>query len=399
MNRVRRLAHHLDTSSAPAPAQARVVVVAAVDDDEPPPPPPAAGRKEATTVRMLRSAWEHGSLALSERNAPRGHRVLSDADHDFLAANGWLLVPGAVEPDVVQRCVGEAWEYLGERWGMHPGRPDSWYHQEHMNGHVKKYQGQGQWDVRQSPRVFGSFADLWGTDQLWCSVDSTHMNPPQREGFLPGIGCLHIDLSRDIMLQGRHFRLQGEVLLTDVDEDGGGFACVPGFHLVAAKWARERPDSLPASTRSLDLHPDVRAAGYEVKTIGGRAGDLLIWDGMLPHSNSPNRSTRPRMIQIVTMFPHDAHSVLKTEASSHLSGSGIGAGGGCDMEEERNRRIVSWKHGLDVCAFIAEHWSPDQPFKVPPDKRYLVDSQGRFPCHSAATLTTLGEKLLGLSYW
>ena len=354
----------------------------------------------APTRRPLCSAWEHGSLALSERNSPRGHRVLSDAQHEFLEAHGWLLVPGAVEPAVVQRCVGEVWGYLGERWGMRPNQPETWYHVEHMNGHVKKYQGQGQWDVRQSPRVFGAFADVWGTEELWCSVDSTHMNPPEKAGFLPGIGCLHIDLSRDVLLQGRHLKLQGEVLLNDVDENGGGgFACVPGFHRVAAEWARDHPDSLPASTQSLELHPEVLAAGFDVKTIGGKAGDLLIWDGMLPHSNSPNRSTQPRMIQIVTMFPHDAHSVLKTEASSHLSGSGIEAGDGCDMEEERRRRVVSWVHGVDVCAFISNHWSPDEPLKAPPDKRYLVDSEGQFPRHPPAKLTALGEKLLGLTQY
>ena len=51
-----------------------------------------------------------------------------------------------------------------------------------------------------------------------------------------------------------------------------------GFHHVAAEWAAERPESLPLGTKTLELHPELQEAGYEVKTIAGKAGDLLIWD-------------------------------------------------------------------------------------------------------------------------
>ena len=50
-----------------------------------------------------------------------------------------------------------------------------------------------------------------------------------------------------------------------------------GFHHVAAEWAAERPESLPLGTKTLELHPELQEAGYEVKTIAGKAGDLLIW--------------------------------------------------------------------------------------------------------------------------
>jgi hypothetical protein len=180
--------------------------------------------------RLLRSAWQHNSLELSDRSvAPRGQRVLTEADHEFLAEHGWLLVRGVVPPETVRRCVDDTWNYLHERWGMRPDDPSSWYHPQHMNGHVKKYQSQGQWDIRQCPTVHAAFADLWGTEQLWCSVDSTHMNPPARDGIasdLPGIGALHIDVPMEVLLSGNHFRVQGEVLLSDVTSDGGGFACV-----------------------------------------------------------------------------------------------------------------------------------------------------------------------------
>jgi len=126
----------------------------------------------STMSRLLRSAWRHNSFELSDRPvAPRGHRVLTEADHEFLAEHGWLLVRGAVPPETVARCVGDTWAFLRERWGMRHDEPSTWYHPQHMNGHVKKYQSQGQWDIRQCPRVHAAFADLWGTEELWCSVD------------------------------------------------------------------------------------------------------------------------------------------------------------------------------------------------------------------------------------
>ena len=39
------------------------------------------------------------------------------------------------------------------------------------------------------------------------------------------------------------------------------------------------------------------------RAIGGRAGDLVIWHQALPHGASPNRGTRPRMVQYVNMLP------------------------------------------------------------------------------------------------
>ena len=106
--------------------------------------PHDAGASAEPAARMLRSAWSHNSIELSERPAPRGHRVLSDADHDFLATHGWLRVPNAVPPEAIQRAVADTWAYLGERWGMSPEDRESWYNEEHSNGHVKKYQSQGQ---------------------------------------------------------------------------------------------------------------------------------------------------------------------------------------------------------------------------------------------------------------
>ena len=70
----------------------------------------------------------------------------------------------------------------------------------------------------------------------------------------------------------------------------------------------------------------------------------------VPHSNSPNNSEHPRMVQIVTMFPADAHSVHKT---------GVLSGEPVSMEEERRRRVESWRHGVSTAPrHVKQHAAP-----------------------------------------
>ena len=77
---------------------------------------PAARTTASSETRLLRSAWTHNSIELSERPVQRpGHRVLTDADHAFLAEHGWLLVRNAVPQETVARCVSDTWQYLDDR--------------------------------------------------------------------------------------------------------------------------------------------------------------------------------------------------------------------------------------------------------------------------------------------
>jgi ectoine hydroxylase-related dioxygenase (phytanoyl-CoA dioxygenase family) len=57
--------------------------------------------------------------------------------------------------------------------------------------------------------------------------------------------------------------------------------------------------SLPpgADPRRQDLY------AVNSRPIGGRAGDLIIWHQALPHGASPNRGSKPRMVQYINMFP------------------------------------------------------------------------------------------------
>jgi len=55
---------------------------------------------------------------------------------------------------------------------------------------------QGMWDLRTSPWIHRAMSQLWGTEELWCSIDTCDLKPPASPQF-PGWGAalgLHCDL-------------------------------------------------------------------------------------------------------------------------------------------------------------------------------------------------------------
>ena len=84
--------------------------------------------------------------------------------------------------------------------------------------------------------------------------------------------------------------------LTDTAANQGGFRCIPGFHKVFPEWRKTQP---------ADRHPNrcdgIDQERFPSRGIPGKAGDLLIWTGLLPHGNGDNTSDKPRMAQYITM--------------------------------------------------------------------------------------------------
>ena len=154
--------------------------------------------------------------------------------------------------------------------------------------------------ARRSPRVHKAFAQLWGTADLWMTIDRMSFNPPERPGRkFPGPG-LHWDVS---LMLPMPFATQGILYLTDTSADQGALQVVPGFHHRLAGWLEV--DRL-RNPREIDLKAEAR-------TIAAGAGDLIIWRQELPHGASPNTTDRPRMAQYVNMYSADlaSHSVWR----------------------------------------------------------------------------------------
>lgn len=279
--------------------------------------------------------------------------VLTQEDWDFWQKNGYVIVRNAVPPENVKATVDFLWEFARRD----PNDSSTWYVKPTAKNNIAKltdagmievYQHQTLWDNRQAPRVYGAFADIWGTDKLWVSIDRANLNFPSR-GLRGFKGFVHWDV--DTSIRPLPFMVQGVLSLVDVSEEQGGLQVVPGFHNIIEEWIKTQPANRDP------WHPDIK--GFELKHLASNAGDLIIWHSLLPHGTGHNRSNRPRIAQYITMYPAP------------------------EPHQTPHERISQWQ----------EHRPPgDRIF--PGDSRKWEEQHG-----TTAELTPLGRKLLGLDPW
>ncbi|HMO77375.1 MAG TPA: phytanoyl-CoA dioxygenase family protein [Sphingopyxis sp.] len=214
--------------------------------------------------------------------------VLDDAALAHWDAHGYVILPDAITADEIEAVKALLWDVIGAS----PDDPESWYAAKTNGIMVPHFQHLALEAARRSPRVHKAFAQLWGSENLWVTIDRMGFNPPERPGHMFSGSDLHWDAS---LVRPIPFGTQGVLYLTDTAEDQGAFRCVPGFHRRIHAWLDGLGDANP---REVDL-----SAG--VKHVAGRAGDLVIWRQDLPHAASPNRSNRPRLAQYLTYYSPD----------------------------------------------------------------------------------------------
>lgn len=283
-------------------------------------------------------------------------RVLSPWDWEHWLTWGYVIVHKAVPAPTLARLQALLWEFQG----MDPARPDSWYRLPRRRparrrtsiysntGFISIYNHQYLWDNRQDKRVYDAFVDVWDNEALWVTIDRANLNPPNRKSRpFPGFIHWDVDTTRDDLTMS----VQGVLSLVDSAPRIGGFQCVPGIFHDFDAWRKAQPaDRSP-------YFPDLR--GFEIVRPRLRAGDLLIFNGLLPHGITPNRSAdRVRLAQYIAMSPAD-------EADESL----------------RHARIRSWRER-------------GPPPHFPRDPRRWESL--RYP---RARLSPLGERLLGLRKW
>ena len=134
------------------------------------------------------STAKSSTLKLSDRSNGEPLRILTEDDWKFWKHNGYIVIKNVVPKDQVERLANFLWEFEEKD----PNNPETWYAppraemqmKELTNtGMVEVYNHQYLWDNRQSPKVHQAFADVWGTEKLWVTIDRANLNLPIRPGY------------------------------------------------------------------------------------------------------------------------------------------------------------------------------------------------------------------------
>jgi hypothetical protein len=224
--------------------------------------------------------------------------VLSAADLEFWRKNGYVVLRNAVSAEDCREAELAIWDFLG----MDPQKPESWYNGQHMFW-VPLFQHPALNKNRAASRIRKAFEQLWGTDDLWATVDRSSLNRPEHGSIdISGPSRLHWDVS---LARPIPFGVQGLLYLSDTSAEQGAFRCVPGFHSRIGQWLEElAPEQNPREQDLENLGPI---------PITGSAGDFVLWHHALPHGSGRNLAHYPRVVQYIKLLPHDhgIHPVWK----------------------------------------------------------------------------------------
>jgi hypothetical protein len=216
--------------------------------------------------------------------------VLTPADLLFWENNGYVVIKNAISKEDCLATQKAILNYIGATLD----NADSWYlpHKAIEGLMVLFTQHTALEKNRASTKIKTAYEQLYGTTALYKTIDKVSFNPPEMDYYKFKGSLLHWDV--DLSLPIAH-KFQGLLYLTDVQEHGGAFQCVPGFHKKLEEWLKELPkEQDPHNVAQKTLHP---------VPIAGSAGDFIIWHQALPHGATPNKSTTPRMVQYLTYLP------------------------------------------------------------------------------------------------
>lgn len=300
------------------------------------------------------STAKSSAQKLNDRSDGKPLRVLSEDDWRFWVENGYIVVKQAVPREQALATAAFIWAFEEKD----PNDPATWYTapraemqmKELVNtGMVECYNHQHLWNNRQMPRVYDAFADIWGTERLWVTIDRANLNFPIRPGH-EYKAFIHWDYDPET----RPVNVQGVLALADqTDERMGGFQCIPELYREYDTWKLSQP-----ADRNRFI-PDT--TGFTPVKVALEAGDLLIFNSLLAHGIRANHSdNKVRIAQYLSMMPAQE-----------------------DNEALRQWRIASWRDRI-----------APEGYAFPGDPRKWEQTK-----YGTAELSPLGRKLLGLDPW
>lgn len=302
------------------------------------------------------STAKTSNLQLRKEATSESLQVLSIEDWKHWVTEGYVVVKNAVPREQALKTAAFLWEFEEKD----PSNPESWYTQARAEMQMKELAGTGMvevynhqylWENRQMEKVHKAFADIWGTEELWVTIDRANLNFPMRPGH-EYKGFIHWDYDPETKPQN----VQGVLALADqTDPTMGGFQCIPWLYRNYDEWKLTQP------TDRNRFKPDVSGLEDKIVKVSMNAGDLLIFNSLQPHGIRPNTSKdKVRMAQYISMMPAQEED-----------------------EALKNWRINSWRNR-----------AAPEGFAFPGDPRNWEQTK-----YKTAVLSALGEKLLGLSKW
>ncbi len=261
------------------------------------------------------STAKSSQIRLNDRSNGKPLQLLTEEDWAFWVHNGYVVIKNAVPREMAKKMADYLWEYEDKD----PNDIESWYKRPNVKmemkelnntGMVEIYNQQYMWDNRQYPKIHQAFADIWGTEKLWVTIDRANLNFPLRPGF-EYKGFIHWDYDPETKPQN----VQGVLALADqTDENMGGFQCIPELYRTYDTWKLTQPEDRD------HYKPDI--TGLELVKVKLEAGDLLIFNSLEPHGIRANTSgDKVRIAQYIAMMPAQEEN-----------------------EELRQWRINSWKN-------------------------------------------------------
>ncbi|MCO6162794.1 phytanoyl-CoA dioxygenase family protein [Flavobacterium sp. NRK F7] len=215
--------------------------------------------------------------------------VLTAEDLQFWETNGYVIIKNAIPMQDCLETQEAIWNFLQKD----PEDSSTWYtfHEAQKGLMVHFFNHPILEKNRASLKIKKAYEQLYGTDTIFKTIDKVSFNPPITEHYSFLGSNLHWDVS---LQQPIPFRLQGLLYLSDCGENDGAFHCVPGFHHKIESWMQALgPNDNPRTIALETLKPE---------PITGNAGDFIIWHQALPHCATPNRGSKPRLVQYLTYF-------------------------------------------------------------------------------------------------
>lgn len=302
------------------------------------------------------STAKSSSLKLNTRKNNEPLRVLTEEQWKFWINKGYIVIKNAIPREQAKSTANFLWEFEDKN----PEDPTTWYTAPRAEmkmkelagtGMVEVYNNQYLWSNRQTKKVYNAFVDIWGTEKLWVTIDRANLNFPIRKGH-EYKGFIHWDYDPETKPQN----VQGVIALSDqTDVNMGGFQCIPWLYQNYDSWKLTQPEDRNR------FQPDINGLEDKIEKVAMEAGDLLIFNSLLAHGIRPNLSkNKVRIAQYISMMPAEE-----------------------DNKELKQWRINSWKNRV-----------APEGYAFPGDPRNWEQTK-----YKTAHLSSLGEKLLGLTKW